>query len=180
MLPLVVVQIEKVLCRKIKLARSRKRQARQKKHYLSVFQTHRRILIQKNRPILRRKSQTIRVRAVMRSNRMVVLVAQKSSDIEQAGPRDIFNTGTVSRVVRMIRMPDGNIQIYVQGLERVEIGEFTQEKPYLAAHVTVRPDVEEEDKETEAIKRNVISYFQRLITLVQYMPEGVAAHALNL
>jgi ATP-dependent Lon protease len=117
---------------------------------------------------------------VMRSNRMVVLVAQKSSDIEQAGPRDIFNTGTVSRVVRMIRMPDGNIQIYVQGLERVEIGEFTQEKPYLSAHVTVRPDVEEEDKETEAIKRNVISYFQRLITLVQYMPEGVAAHALNL
>jgi len=117
---------------------------------------------------------------VMRSNRMVVLVAQKSSDIEQAGPRDIFNTGTVSRVVRMIRMPDGNIQIYVQGLERVEIGEFTQEKPYLAAHVTVRPDVEEEDKETEAIKRNVINYFQRLITLVQYMPEGVAAHALNL
>src|SRR6266702_571516 len=66
MLPLVVVQIEKVLCRKIKLARSRKRQARQKKHYLSVFQTHRRILIQKNRPILRRKSQTIRVRAVIR------------------------------------------------------------------------------------------------------------------
>src|SRR6266571_4381296 len=117
---------------------------------------------------------------VMRSNRLVVLVAQKSSDIEQAGPRDIFNIGTVSRVVRMIRMPDGNIQIYVQGLERVEIGEFTQEKPYLAAHVTVRPDVEEEDKETEAIKRNVISYFQRLITLVQYMPEGVAAHALNL
>jgi ATP-dependent Lon protease len=117
---------------------------------------------------------------VMRSNRLVVLVAQKSSDIEQAGPRDIFNTGTVSRVVRMIRMPDGNIQIYVQGLERVEIGEFTQEKPYLAAHVTVRPDVEEEDKETEAIKRNVINYFQRLITLVQYMPEGVAAHALNL
>ncbi len=117
---------------------------------------------------------------VMRSNRLVVLVAQKSSDIEQAGPRDIFTTGTVSRVVRMIRMPDGNIQIYVQGLERVEIGEFTQEKPYLAARVTVRPDVEEEDKETEAIKRNVINYFQRLIALVQYMPEGVAAHALNL
>src|SRR5215469_6726311 len=117
---------------------------------------------------------------VMRSNRLVVLVAQKSSDIEQAGPRDIFYIGTVSRVVRMIRMPDGNIQIYVQGLERVEIGEFTQEKPYLTAHVTVRPDVEEKDNETEAIKRNVINYFQRLITLVQYMPEGVAAHALNL
>src|SRR5216684_7560289 len=117
---------------------------------------------------------------VMRSNRMVVLVAQKSSDTEQAGPRDIFNIGTVSRVVRMIRMPDGNIQIYVQGLERVEIGEFMQEKPYLAAHVTLKPDTQEEDKETEAIKRNVVSYFQRLVALVQNVPEGVAAATLNL
>src|SRR5215471_20827327 len=117
---------------------------------------------------------------VMRGNRLVVLVAQKSLDIEQAGPKDIFKIGTVSRVVRMIRMPDGNVQLVVQGLERVAIGEFTQEKPYLAAHVSVRPDIQEEDNETEAIKRNVISYFQRLVALVQYMPEGVAAAALNL
>jgi len=117
---------------------------------------------------------------VMRGNRLVVLVAQKSLEIEQAGPKDIFKIGTVSRVVRMIRLPDGNVQLVVQGLERVEIGAFTQERPYLMAHVTVRPDVEEKDKETEAIKRNVINYFQRLITLVQYMPEGIAAAALNL
>src|SRR6266699_1272078 len=117
---------------------------------------------------------------VMRGNRLVVLVAQKSAEIEQAGQDDIFKIGTVSRIARLIRMPDGTIQIIVQGLERVEIGEFTQEKPYLVARVTLKPDIQEEDDETEAIKRNVISYFQRLITLVQYMPEGVAAHALNL
>src|SRR5438128_789666 len=80
----------------------------------------------------------------------------------------------------MIRMPDGTIQIIVQGLERVDIGEFTQEKPYLAAHVTLKPDTQEVDNETEAIKRNVVSYFPRLVTLVQNVPEGVAAAALNL
>src|SRR5260370_36247565 len=53
---------------------------------------------------------------VICSNRMVGLGAQKSSDIEQAGPRDIFNIGTLCRVDRMIRMPDGYIQIYVQDL----------------------------------------------------------------
>src|SRR5437764_8255382 len=92
---------------------------------------------------------------VMRGNRLVVLVAQKSAEIEQAGSDDIFKIGTVSRVARMIRMPDGTIQIIVQGLERVDIGEFTQEKPYLAAHVTIRPDTQEEDNATEAIKRTV-------------------------
>jgi ATP-dependent Lon protease len=117
---------------------------------------------------------------VMRGNRLVVLVAQKSAEIEQAGPDDIFRIGTVSRVARMIRMPDGTIQIIVQGLERVAIGEFTQEKPYLAAHVTLKPDTQEEDNETEAIKRNVVSYFQRLVALVQNVPEGVAAATLNL
>ncbi len=117
---------------------------------------------------------------VMRGDRLVVLVAQKSADMEQAGPDDIFKIGTVSRVARMIRMPDGTIQIIVQGLERVAIGEFTQEKPYLAAHVTMKPDTQEDDTETEAIKRNVIGYFQRLVALVQTVPQEVAAATLNL
>ena len=117
---------------------------------------------------------------VMRGNRLVVLVAQKSAEMDSAGPEDIFKIGTVSRIGRMFRMPDGTIQIAVQGLERVEIGEFTQEKPYLMANITSKPDVQEEDNETEAIKRNVINYFQRLVGLVQNVPEGVAAATLNL
>jgi len=117
---------------------------------------------------------------VMRGNRLVALVAQKSADIEQAGPDDIFRIGTVSRIARMIRMPDGTIQIIVQGLERVEIGEFVQEKPYLTAHVQMKPDKQETDDETEAIKRNVISYFQRLVTLVQNVREEVASATLNM
>ena len=117
---------------------------------------------------------------VMRGDRLVVLVAQKDADLEQAGPKDIFRIGTVSRVARMIRMPEGTIQIIVQGLERVEIGEFTEEKPYLKAHVTSKPEVQEDDTETEAMKRNVIGYFQRYVSLVQNVPEGVAAATLNL
>jgi ATP-dependent Lon protease len=117
---------------------------------------------------------------VMRGDRLVVLVAQKSAEIEQAGPKDIFKVGTVSRVARMIRMLDGTVQIIVQGLERVDIGEFTQEKPYLMAHVTPRPENQEDDTEIEALKRNVISYFQRYVSLVQNVPEGVASATLNL
>ncbi|GER85644.1 Lon protease [Thermogemmatispora aurantia] len=117
---------------------------------------------------------------IMPGNRLVVLVAQRSAEIEQAGPDDIFKIGTVSRVERMIRMPDGTIHIIVKGLERVTIGEFVQEKPYLKARVTLRPDIQESDTETEAIKRNVVSYFQRMVALVQNVPEAAAAANLNL
>jgi ATP-dependent Lon protease len=112
--------------------------------------------------------------------RLVVLVAQKSAEQDLAGPNDIFKIGTVARVGRMFRMPDGTIQIAVQGLERVRIGEFTQEKPFLKANVTPIPDVQEEDNETEAMKRNVVNYFQRLVALVQNMPDHIAAQTLNL
>jgi ATP-dependent Lon protease len=117
---------------------------------------------------------------VMHGNRLVVLAAQKSPDIDHAGPDDIYRVGTVSRVGRMFRMPDGTVQIAVQGLERVTIDEFTQEKPYLLARISTKPDTQERDTETEALKRNVISYFQRLVALVQNVPEGVAAATLNL
>lgn len=118
--------------------------------------------------------------AVMHGNRLAVLVAQKSPDMDMAGPKDIFSIGTVVRVARMLRLPDGNLQIIVQGFERVTIGEFTQEQPYLAAHITAKPDTQEDDDETEAIKRNVVNYFHRLVALVQSFPEGVATATFNL
>ncbi len=68
---------------------------------------------------------------VMRGDRLAALVAQKSADIEQAGPDDLFRIGTVVRILRMLHMPDGTVQMIVQGLDRVEIGAFTQEQPYL-------------------------------------------------
>src|SRR2546429_8660215 len=65
---------------------------------------------------------------VMRGDRLVVLVAQKSAETEQAGLDDIYRIGTVSRVDRMIRQPDGTIQLNGQALGRRDIGEFTQEQ----------------------------------------------------
>jgi ATP-dependent Lon protease len=118
--------------------------------------------------------------AVMRGNRLVVLVAQKSAEIELAGPNEIFKVGTVARIARMIRMPDGTLQIIVQGLERVDIGKFTRGKSYLTAHISLKPEIQENDDETEAIKRNVVGYFQRLMTLAQNVREDLAAATLTL
>jgi ATP-dependent Lon protease len=51
---------------------------------------------------------------VMRGDRLAALVAQKSADIEQAGPDDLFRIGTVVRILRMLHMPDGTVQMIVQ------------------------------------------------------------------
>src|SRR5437763_12035096 len=80
----------------------------------------------------------------------------------------------------MLRMPDNTVQIIVQGLERVEMRDCAQQRHHLDAQVTSRPDAQEVADETEAIKRNVVNSFQRLVALVQNVPEGGAAATLNL
>ncbi len=117
---------------------------------------------------------------VMRGNRLVGLVAQKSSTVDLAGPNDTFRIGTAARIARMLRAPDGTIQIIAQGLERIRILEYTDERPYLKARVEVAPETVEEDMELEALKRNAVQLFQRMVSLVQSLPKEPALAALNI
>ncbi len=116
----------------------------------------------------------------MRGNRLVGLVAQKSAEIDLAGPDDTFRIGTMARIARMLRTPDGTIQIIVQGIERIRILEYAQEEPYLKAHIEAAPETVEDDVELEALKRNAVQLFQRLVSLVQYLPNELALAALNI
>src|SRR6185437_6770276 len=114
---------------------------------------------------------------VMRGDRLVGLVAQRDPDIEQGGPEDTYRIGTVARVAQLIRLPDGTMRIFVQGLERIAIDEYTQEKPYLRAKIHVSPETTEEGVEMEALKRNAVAAFQRIVNLVQYLPDELSMAA---
>ena len=117
---------------------------------------------------------------VMRGDRLFGLVAQRDPDVEQGGPNDTYKVATLGRVARLLRLPDGTMQIIVQGLERIYIDEYTQEKPYLKAKIHHYPETTEEDIEMEALKRNVVSLFQRMVNLVQYLPDELSTAAMNL
>ncbi len=115
----------------------------------------------------------------MRGARLVGLVAQKDPEVDPAGPEDCFRIGTVARIARLLRIPDGTIQVIVQGLDRIAILDYVEEEPFLKAHVRLAPETVESDMQTEALKRNAIDLFQRLVSLVQYLPNELAVAALN-
>ena len=118
---------------------------------------------------------------VMRGGpRLVGLVAQKDETVEEAGPNDIYRVGTAARIARLLRFPDGTMQIIVQGLERIVIDEITSEHPYIQAHCHLAPEEAPGDLEIEALKRTAIDQFQRLVNLVQYLPDQLGLAAMNL
>ncbi len=116
---------------------------------------------------------------VMSGDRTVALVMQKDADLEGAGPEDVHSVGTISTIHQMMRVPDGTVRLAVQGNERMRVLEFVQEEPYLVARIQRAPEVVEESVEVEALTRNTLELFQRLVSLVAHMPDELVTAALN-
>lgn len=132
-------------------------------------------------PFLVGQARSIRlIDDIMKGDRLVALVAQKSADIEQAGPDDIYWEGTVGRIAQLLRRPDSTIMVAVQGLERMRILKVTQEEPYLVADIEQVAEPYEENLEIEAMRRNVVELFQRLLSLNQQLPEELGTYVSNI
>ena len=70
-----------------------------------------------------------------KGDKVIGVVAQKDADVEVPTSNDIYKTGVVAQILRVLKMPDGNTTVIIQGKKRFEITEMLQEKPYLKAKV---------------------------------------------
>jgi ATP-dependent Lon protease len=112
-------------------------------------------------------------------SRIIGLMTSRSPENDEPAPEEIYDVGTMAVVHRMLRAPDGTIRLIVQGLERIEVEEYTQLQPYLRARVNSRPDIQEDTVELEALMRNAQDQFRQLINLVPHLPEELEMAALN-
>ena len=112
-------------------------------------------------------------------DRLIGLVTSKKADDDEPGPDDVYSVGTAAIVHRLLKAPDGSVRLIVQGLERIRIGPFTQEHPYLRAYVQAAPEMLEDTMEMEALMRNAVDIFRRLISLVPHLPEELEIAAMN-
>ena len=108
-------------------------------------------------------------------NKIIGLVASRDPEIEAPGQDDVFRVGTAAAVHRLAKAPDGTLTLIVQGLVRIRIDQFIEEYPYLMAHITSIPENTESSLEVEALRRNVIQNFRRLIDLSSTIPEEMGS-----
>jgi len=106
-------------------------------------------------------------------DRLVGLVASRDPELDEPAPDEVYQMGTAALIHRLIKSPDGTIRIIVQGVERIHIDEWKAEEPYLKAKVSPVPDIlpDEGDVEAEALMRNVVDLFGRLVALVPHLPD---------
>lgn len=117
-----------------------------------------------------------------KSDKRIGVVAQKDVNVEDPGLGDLFSKGTVAHILKMLRMPDGNTTVIIQGKKRFEIKELVQEEPYLRANVTAFVDEPipniKEDKEMKALYSSLKDMALQIIQNSPNIPSE-AAFAIN-
>jgi ATP-dependent Lon protease len=94
----------------------------------------------------------------------IVVVSQKEASVDEpAPPDDLYEHGTVARILKAIRVGGGNINLIIQGSERVSVKSFTQDDPYLAAEVEPIEETQESGLEVDALARNLVIQFRKLV-----------------
>jgi len=116
-----------------------------------------------------------------RTDKLIGVVAQKDSTIEDPNISDLTGVGTVARIVKLIKMPDGGTTIIIQGRKRFKIDAITTEDPYFKASITILNDeVSESDQEFDAYISSIKDLAGQIIQLSPNLPSEASVILKNI
>jgi ATP-dependent Lon protease len=106
-----------------------------------------------------------------KGDKLVGVVSQKDSQVEEPGANDLVKIGTVAKILKLIKMPDGGTTVIIQGKRRFMIDEIITEEPYFKVKITVLSDEElKEDTDFDAMVGSIKELSSQIIQLSPNMP----------
>jgi ATP-dependent Lon protease len=107
------------------------------------------------------------VEAALSQDRFLFVATQKDPAVESPKAGDIFSVGTVSRILRILKLPDGRVKALVQGFAKARIVRFVQKRSFFRVSVEIleEPETSLPDLEVEALMRNVRDYSEKILAL---------------
>ncbi len=104
-------------------------------------------------------------------DKRIVLVTQRSADIDDPEESDLFEVGTLATVLQLLKLPDGTTKVLVEGGERVRVTEFREENEFFEAYWELIPVAEEvSEKELDVTMRSLVSLFEQYVKLNRKIP----------
>ncbi|NMJ42414.1 endopeptidase La [Roseomonas sp. JC162] len=103
--------------------------------------------------------------AVMKDDKQILLVAQKNAAQDDPGTDDLYQVGTVSTVLQLLKLPDGTVKVLVEGGRRAKIAAFKETANYFEAFAEPVEETTAEPREAEALARTVVTQFEQYIKL---------------
>jgi ATP-dependent Lon protease len=120
------------------------------------------------------------VRAVeeaVSKNRFLIVVTQKDPATETPSPEDLYEMGTVCRILRMLKLPDGRVKALVQGIAKAKVMKYLRKRSLYRVKIDLveEDEVQIEDVETEALMRNIRDHSEKILALRGELTGDVSA-----
>ena len=111
--------------------------------------------------------------AAMQIGKQIVLVAQQQPDVDEPALEDLFEVGTLSTILQLLKLPDGTVKVLVEGDQRVSLTEVDDDD-YFSARADVLDEAGEHDeREIEVLVRSIVSQFENYVKLNKKVPPEI-------
>ncbi len=128
-----------------------------------------------------RESSLALVNSLEGDEKLLAVVAQLDPRIEDPAAADLHKVGTVAKVHKTVKMPNGNVVVFLEGLQRVQVAELITLRPYMRARVEPQPDiVGVMDAELEALQRNAQELFRDVVGHSPQLSDDLQSVAMNI
>ncbi|TCO83454.1 ATP-dependent proteinase [Plasticicumulans lactativorans] len=111
--------------------------------------------------------------AAMQADKRILLVSQKSAEIDDPGEDDIYRIGTVSNILQMLKLPDGTVKVLVEGAARARIVAFAGEQAHFLAHIEPITGTVNDEREASVMTRSLLGVFDQYVKLNKKIPAEV-------
>jgi ATP-dependent Lon protease len=116
----------------------------------------------------------------MDSDRIIGVITQKRSEIEDPRENDLYSVGVAALILRMIRELDGSQRVIVQGISRIKVKEYIQREPYFKVRSEVIEEGFAQGVEIDALMMNLKNLFQRAVELAPYLTNELGTMVSNI
>ncbi|HTB92349.1 MAG TPA: endopeptidase La [Candidatus Sulfotelmatobacter sp.] len=128
-----------------------------------------------------RESSLALVNSLAGDDKLLGVVAQLDPRIEDPAAADLHKVGTLAKVHKTVKMPNGNVVVFLEGLQRIRINELLSLRPFLRAAVASEPDFTgDKDAELEALQRNAQDLFRDVVAHSPQLSDDLQNAAMNI
>ena len=110
----------------------------------------------------------------MQNDKRILLVAQRSADVDDPQVEDIHSIGTLSSILQLLKLPDGTVKVLVEGAERARIIGFDETEDFFSAEIeSAEPGASTDDREVEVMMRSLLALFDQYVKLNKKVPPEI-------
>ncbi len=111
--------------------------------------------------------------AAMDNDKQILLVAQKSAAQDEPTQDDLYQIGTVSSILQLLKLPDGTVKVLVEGNKRARIVSYLGEEEYFTAQIKELDEEVVDDRESEVLVRSLTTQFDQYVKLNKKIPPEI-------